>query len=302
MKIFRNIQLYFYCILISAGINAQEIEESAEVFLEDYTDEFQEKFFEALKQKGIENYDRAINLLLECKRIKENDVVVDYELAKAYFVSKEYVSGQEYAITAVNADPKNLWYLDILVKIISRQGRTIEEEALNIPFKNIQLKENLALIYFRSRNYKKATNILEGIKLTPFSEDLLQKMKNIQKAATKQKKHTPIETIEVKETSPLEKYKEKIEKLIQEENFSALDKVSMGAIESFPLQPYFYYANGLANNKNAKHKKAIKVLENALDYLLSEDGLGNKIYKELVIAYKALGNSSKTNKYLSKIK
>lgn len=40
---------------------AQE-EESAEISLELYSDEFQEYFFEALKQKGIENYDKAINL------------------------------------------------------------------------------------------------------------------------------------------------------------------------------------------------------------------------------------------------
>ena len=37
---------------------AQE-EESAEFFLEEYTDEFQNLFFEALKHKGIQNYDRA---------------------------------------------------------------------------------------------------------------------------------------------------------------------------------------------------------------------------------------------------
>ena len=39
------------------------IEDSSEVFLEEYSDTFQENFFEALKQKGIENYDKAINLL-----------------------------------------------------------------------------------------------------------------------------------------------------------------------------------------------------------------------------------------------
>lgn len=33
---------------------AQE-EESAELFLDEYTDEFQETFFEGLKQKGIQN-------------------------------------------------------------------------------------------------------------------------------------------------------------------------------------------------------------------------------------------------------
>ena len=64
-------------------------EESSEVFLEEYTDKFEETFFEALKQKGIENYDRAINLLLECKAMEPFDATIDHELAKAYFSDKE---------------------------------------------------------------------------------------------------------------------------------------------------------------------------------------------------------------------
>ena len=62
----RRIHIFIFAlglVLIPRSGCAQddEIREegSADVFLEEYTDEFQEKFFEALKQKGIENYDRA---------------------------------------------------------------------------------------------------------------------------------------------------------------------------------------------------------------------------------------------------
>ena len=34
--------------------------------LGDFEDEFQELFYEALKQKGIENYDRSAEALLKC--------------------------------------------------------------------------------------------------------------------------------------------------------------------------------------------------------------------------------------------
>lgn len=57
---------------------AQE-EESAEISLELYSDEFQEYFFEALKQKGIENYDKAINLLIKCKKLQPLETAVDYD-------------------------------------------------------------------------------------------------------------------------------------------------------------------------------------------------------------------------------
>ena len=88
-------------------------EESAEVFLEEYTDEFQDKFFEALKQKGIQNYDRAINLFLDCKRLDANNIVIDHELAKAYYLDKKYISAQQYAIEVLVSEPNNYWYLDL---------------------------------------------------------------------------------------------------------------------------------------------------------------------------------------------
>ncbi|NNL03175.1 MAG: hypothetical protein HKP39_12950, partial [Eudoraea sp.] len=81
--------IYFLGIFIFSQLNYAQEEESAEVYLEDYTDEFQEAFFEALKQKGIENYDKAINLFLECKRLDITSNVVDFELANSYLANKQ---------------------------------------------------------------------------------------------------------------------------------------------------------------------------------------------------------------------
>ena len=106
-------------------------EESAEVFLEEYTDEFQDKFFEALKQKGIQNYDRAINLFLDCKRLDATNIVVDHELAKAYLLDKKYISAQQYAIETLVAEPKNYWYLDTLISILEKQSNSIETVKAN---------------------------------------------------------------------------------------------------------------------------------------------------------------------------
>ena len=119
-----------------------DIKESAEVFLEEYSDAFQENFFEALKQKGIENYDKAINLLLECKLIDANNSVVDHELAKVYLVDKQYTTAQDYAISALLSEPDNLWYLDTLVATIQMQGSSLDQLDINIPMENNKLREN----------------------------------------------------------------------------------------------------------------------------------------------------------------
>ena len=85
-------------------------------------------------------------------------------------------------------------------------------------------------------------------------------------------------------------------------DYKNASSVSEEALENFPAQPYLYYAYGLSLNKVKKYKEAIMALESGLDYILDDMDLANKIYKELVDANNALGNSSKANMYLSKLK
>ena len=42
-------------------------------------DEFQEHFFEALKQKGIENYERAVEALHKCLNLNSKRPVIYFE-------------------------------------------------------------------------------------------------------------------------------------------------------------------------------------------------------------------------------
>ena len=85
-------------------------------------------------------------------------------------------------------------------------------------------------------------------------------------------------------------------------NYSSLVIKADEALEAFPSQPYFYFAKGMGLNRSGKQKVATGELETALDFLIDDIELGNNIYRELAKAYTFLGNSSKANMYLSKIK
>ena len=278
------------------------IEDSSEVFLEEYSDAFQENFFEALKQKGIENYDKAINLLLECKLIDSTSHVVDHELAKVYFLEEQYIAAQEYAIAALLSEPTNLWYLNTLVTTIQMQGSSLDQTNLNIPFENNKLKENLALIYFKQKNFQKSLTVLSDIKKSAFAKDLLAKINDSihNRELKKDKEEVPVQN-EIK-ANPIEELKAQMAELIVLNKISELMERSEEAMENFPSQPYFYYINGYALNKSAKHKEAVEILEAALDYMLDDVPLLNKIYQELVDAHTALNNSSDANMYLRMIK
>lgn len=298
----------FGFILLPKTFYAQEIipefnvEESAAVFLEEYSDEFQETFFEALKEKGIENYDKAINLLLKCKQLQPENIVIDHELAKAYMASRQHTSGQEYAIVAVNGEPTNRWYLNTLVEIVQNQGNSIEGIKSQLPFSHNKLQENLTLIYFKQKKYEKALEVLETLSTSAFSKELESKIKDSIVKKEKYIRQVEVTVVNSENTDPTQSYRDQIESLIRINNMQQLLTVSEESLERFPLQPYFYYAYGYALNKNGKHSEAIEILESGVDYLLNDVSLANKIYTQLANAYTALNDSEKANMYLSKIK
>jgi tetratricopeptide (TPR) repeat protein len=279
-----------------------KIEESSEVFLEEYSDEFQELFFEALKQKGIENYDKEINLLLECKRLDPKNAVIDHELAKAYYENKNYVLAQGSALEALSAEPGNIWFLETLMKIAQDQGSSVEKIISKTSLKSDTLKENMALVYFNQKNYEAALAILKELRASGFKNDLTKRLTD---SLTLEKEEIkPISTIqsEINTIDPLANYIAQISQLIEANKVTQLEKVSAEALEKYPSQPYFYYAFGVALNKRNEYREAIEMLESALDYLFEDVALANRIYQELVFAYTALNDTSKANMYLRMIK
>ena len=285
--------------------NIIQEEESAELFLEEYTDEFQDTFFEALKQKGIQNYDRAINLLLECKQLDSNNNAVNHELAKTYFLDKKYIPAQQYAVEALIAEPDNYWILANLIKITDKQGILFQSLESSIPSTNEALKINLAKIYFHHGKYNQAKDALVGIDLSPELSHLNQKIND---SLRKAQKTTEVITVENNNSSAevgdleLINLRNSLKLMANGTDYLGLETKAREAMEIYPLQPDFYYYRGFALNKMKLHLEAVSVLEEGLDYLFDNDQLANDFYKELATAHKAAGNISKANGYLSKVK
>ncbi|CAM4155403.1 lipopolysaccharide assembly protein LapB [Zobellia roscoffensis] len=310
MKTSPIISAFFGGILLtSLSMRAQETpeieeNESAEVFLEDYSDDFQDKFFEGLKQKSIENYDRAINLMLECKQLDPNNYVVDHELAQLYVKEKQYPVAEEYALTALLAEPNNLWYTNTYIEVLQKQQKSIEALRAQLPFDNSKFKENLALVYYRKGRAKAAKAILTETPKSNFTQILSVKIDDlieVQEAAITRSSFSTTNNNRA-ESGSFEQYRARIQGMLRTNNYLALDQVAEEALESYPSQPYFYYAQGYAFNKKSKPRDAIESLETGLDYLVGDIALANKFYKELADAYNSINNSVKANMYLRKIK
>lgn len=292
--------IFLVTIMVPVSLLAQE-EESAAISLEDNTDVFQELFFEALKQKGIENYGKAINALLKCKQLATNSDVIDHELAKTYLLNNQLVLAEEYAREAIISKPANLWYLNTLVEIRELQGTDLKGMKEQFPYSNVQLKENLARIYFEKKRYDIAREVLKDLHSSKFTRELISKIQDSTKQENLVSEELPgIENI--KEVNPVKVLTNELNSLLEKGDVDLISQKAEEAIETYPAQPFFYYAKGAALNSMAEYKEAVDFLMMGLDFVFDNDELLNKFYTELAIAHTALGETTKANTYLSKIK
>jgi tetratricopeptide (TPR) repeat protein len=129
------------------------------------TDKFQDFFYEALKQKGIENYDRAIGELEQCLKLKPNEAIVYSEMGKNYFGLKNYEQSYSSYEKAAQIDPKNKWYWAGMYDV-SYQTKNYNQAIIVInkliEF-NESYKEDLVSLYMYTQQFDKALVLINEL-------------------------------------------------------------------------------------------------------------------------------------------
>lgn len=168
MKLVFNIVFFIAVTLSSFAISAQEETVSGEVNVDDLgnvTDEFQESFFEALKQKGIENYDRAITALDKCIALKPDEAILYFEKGKNLALDGQPEEAATNYEKALSLKPMQRDILESLYEVYYAQQDF--DKAIGVLQKlstfDIQYKEDLARIYVRIKDFDKATALLDEL-------------------------------------------------------------------------------------------------------------------------------------------
>ena len=128
-------------------------------------DKFQNFFYESLKQKGIENYDKAIEALEKCKELEPNNAVVYFELGKNYLLQKKYKDAYDNFEKVTQMDPKNRWawvgMYDVCYDTHDYNQAIIIVQKL-IEFK-ADYKEDLTSLYMNTQQYDKALELINEL-------------------------------------------------------------------------------------------------------------------------------------------
>ncbi len=129
------------------------------------TDAFQEHFFEALKQKGIENYDRAIKSLELAAKESPHEVAVYFELAKNHSHLKQWTQAENQYHNVLKMQPNKTEAFEGLYDVYyqtNQYQKAIEVVQYLIPFDK-DYKEDLANLYERTEQFEKALQVLDEL-------------------------------------------------------------------------------------------------------------------------------------------
>jgi tetratricopeptide (TPR) repeat protein len=134
---------------------------------------FEDSFFESLKQKGMENYDRAIESLEKCQTLQPENGVVYFELGKNYLSQKKYNEAYDNFEKATKIDPKNRWAWVGMYDVCYDSHDY--NRAINIVQKLVEFKadyrEDLVSLYMNTQQFDKALDLINELNETAGKSD-----------------------------------------------------------------------------------------------------------------------------------
>ena len=120
-------------------------------------------FFEALAQRGIENYDKAIVAIQKCLEKEPKNPAFLYELGKNQLDAKDYVAAEITFKSAVEIDNKQRWYWNGLYDVYYETKNF--DKAIGVVQKLIEfdpnMREDLVSLYMNTDQKEKALYLLK---------------------------------------------------------------------------------------------------------------------------------------------
>ena len=163
MNFFKIYWLLLFGMLCLPNIALAQNEPKNDVVVID--DGFEDLFYQAIQQRSIENYDKAIEALQKGKEIQPENPVVYFEFGKNYLAQKKYKDAYDNFEKVTKMDPKNRWawvgMYDVCYETHDYNQAIVVVEKL-VEFKE-DYKEDLTSLYMNTQQYDKALALINEL-------------------------------------------------------------------------------------------------------------------------------------------
>lgn len=114
----KRLILFFASLFLGTMVSAQIKQDSlSDLKTLNPEQQFQDNFYEALKQKGLENYTKAIDALINCSKLYPERAVVYFQLGDLYYKTKAFSRAESNLQKAILLDENNFWYKEKLYQL-----------------------------------------------------------------------------------------------------------------------------------------------------------------------------------------
>lgn len=152
--------------LLGFGSRSLAQQNPEDIALEENTTE--DYFFEALTQRGIENYDKAIIALQKALEKEPKNAVFLFELGKNQLDVKNYIAAEMAFKSAIEIDTKQRWYWNGLYDIYYQTKAF--DKAIGVVQKLVEfdpnMREDLVSLYMTTDQKEKALALLKEMEAT----------------------------------------------------------------------------------------------------------------------------------------
>lgn len=165
--------LFTFLLLISfCGFAQENLGDEPTDDLGNVTDAFQENFFEALKQKSIENYELALTALDKAEKASDGNKdiisVINFEKAKNNIELKQYDIAEIQLKEVLKIEPEKIEVLEQLYDLyyLTRDYENALPLVQKLSLTDEDYKEDLANLYSRTKQYDKALSVLDELDIS----------------------------------------------------------------------------------------------------------------------------------------
>ena len=295
-------------------VSQEDVTSTEEIIVEQQDINFQTFFFEALQQKAIGNYDRAIFALDACYDLDNKNVAVLFELSKNYSFTHKYQEAKFFILKALELDPANIYLLRFLKEIYLKQNdfKGAIKIKNQIIIQKPEEESDLVILYIKSGEIDKSIALLKKLDsidklpehLEPLMLSLTQPKQPIITNVENQNKRPKSKLDELKENYNLKNdfssLKLMLERELKTKQYLELLEDSKEAITLYPAQPYVYLMNGVALNSLRKYKEAIEIMTIGLEYLIDDSIMESQFMEQFSLSYKGLGQNKIATTYYKK--
>jgi len=249
--------------------------------------EFEDHFFEALKQKGIENYDKAIIEIEKCLSTQPSNPVLHHELGKNLLALKKYPEAQRAFQKAVDLNPKERWYwnglYDVFYETKDYQQSIVVVQKLIEFDKNFQ--DDLVSLYMYTRQFDKALALIEEMERTSNISQMMEtyKLQILSESQSRKPQKEQLEAAIVKYPQVEENYIQLIYLYSESNQEEKALEVAKKLEQNIPNSDWAQVSLFKFHLNNGNGEKAAQAMHIALNSSKIETKIKHRILNEFLI-------------------